>query len=139
MISLGYTFLTKEVNNALDAESFEMYLGFLHGIRYGRKSLALDMVEEFRQPVVDRLVIRLFNKRMITEYDFSAEEDQILLNEDGFQKFCREFERWMTDKSFSEGEMSFRSRIREQVSLLKKAVQTGADYVPFRWEGPTCI
>ena len=139
MISLGYTFLTKEVNNALDAESFEMYLGFLHGIRYGRKSLALDMVEEFRQPVVDRLVIRLFNKRMITEYDFSTEEDQILLNEDGFQKFCREFERWMTDKSFSEGEMSFRSRIREQVSLLKKAVQTGADYVPFRWEGPTCI
>lgn len=139
MISLGYTFLTKEVNNALDAESFEMYLGFLHGIRYGRKSLALDIVEEFRQPVVDRLVIRLFNKRMITEYDFSSEEDQILLNEDGFKKFCREFERWMTDKSFAEGEMSFRSRIREQVNLLKKAVQNGADYVPFRWEGPTCI
>lgn len=46
IISLGYTFLTKEVSNALDAESFEAYLGFLHGIRYGRKSLALDIVED---------------------------------------------------------------------------------------------
>lgn len=42
MISLGYTFLTREVSNALEGESFEMYLGFLHGIRYGRKSLPLD-------------------------------------------------------------------------------------------------
>lgn len=139
IISLGYTFLTKEVSNALEAESFEMYLGFLHGIRYGRKSLALDMVEEFRQPVVDRLTIRLFNKRMITKYDFSMEDDQILLNEEGFKKFCKEFERWMTDKSFSGNEMSFRSRIRAQVTRLKNSVQTGSEYSPWRWEGPTCI
>ncbi len=139
IISLGYTFLMKEVSNALVAESFEMYLGFLHGIHYGRKSLALDIVEEFRQPVVDRLVIRLFNKRMITEYDFSTEENQILLNEEGFKKFCKEFERWMTDKSFSGNEMSFRSRIREQVNGLKKAVQEGNRYIPWRWEGTTCI
>ena len=38
IISLAYTFLTKEMCSALDAESFETYLGFLHGIRYGRKS-----------------------------------------------------------------------------------------------------
>lgn len=139
MISLGYTFLTKEVSSALDSESFEMYLGFLHGIRYGRKSLALDMVEEFRQPVVDRMVIRFFNKRIFTEFDFSTEEDSILLNEDGFKKFCREFERWMTDKSFAGNEMSFRSRIREQAGRLKKAVQSGEMYLPFQWEGPTCI
>lgn len=139
IISLGYTFLTKEVNNVLDAESFEMYLGFLHGIRYGRKSLALDIVEEFRQPVVDRLTIRLFNKRIITEFDFSEEEDRILLNEDGFRKFCREFERWMTDKSFSGGEMSFRSRIRVQAGNLKRAIQNNESYFPYRWEGNTCI
>lgn len=139
IISLGYTFLTKEVSNALEAESFEMYLGFLHGIRYGRKSLPLDMVEEFRQPVVDRLVIRLFNKRIFTEFDFSQKDDGILLNEDGFRKFCKEFERWMTDKSFSGNEMSFRSRIKEQAGNLKKSIQGDQDYIPFRWEGPTCI
>lgn len=59
IISLTYTFLTKEICTALDSESFETYLGFLHGIRYGRKSLALDIVEEFRQPVADRFVLQI--------------------------------------------------------------------------------
>lgn len=66
IISLGYTFLTKEICSALEAESFEPYLGFLHGIRYGRKSLALDIIEEFRQPVIDRMALKLFNKRMLS-------------------------------------------------------------------------
>ena len=47
IISLGYTFLTKEICAVLEAESFEPYLGFLHGIRYGRKSLALDLLRNF--------------------------------------------------------------------------------------------
>lgn len=42
ILSLAYTFLTKEVASTLAAESFETYLGFLHGVRYGRRSLALD-------------------------------------------------------------------------------------------------
>ena len=63
ILSLAYTFLTREVCSILEAESFEPYLGFLHGIRYGRKSLALDLMEEFRQPVIDRLV--LMQKRYI--------------------------------------------------------------------------
>lgn len=130
LISLGYTFLTKEVSSALDAESFEMYLGFLHGIRYGRKSLALDMVEEFRQPVVDRFVVKVCNKRMINKFDFDAEDDRILLNEEGFKKFCVEFERWMTGN----GGVNYRSRIKKQAAELKKAILRKENYIPFRME-----
>lgn len=134
ILSLAYTLLTKEVCNALDAESFEPYLGFLHGIRYGRKSLALDMVEEFRQPIVDRLVIMLFNKRMLNKYDFSVEENgRIVLNEDGFRKFCSEYEGWMTGKNSSSGEDSFRNIIRDQIADLKKAVRENEDYHPYTW------
>lgn len=133
ILSLGYTFLTREVSAALEAESFEMYLGFLHGIRYGRKSLALDMVEELRQPVIDRLVIRLFNKQIFSEYDFDLETDAVMLSEEGFRKFCREYEKWMTDKSFSGSVKTFRSIIKEQAALLKKAIQQKESYVPFSW------
>lgn len=134
IISLAYTFLTKEVCNALEAESFEPYLGFLHGIRYGRKSLALDMMEEFRQPVVDRLVILLFNKRMIGKYDFEIPDDgRILLNEDGFKKFCKEYERWMNGRNTASGEKSFRRCIRNQIAGLKKAVSEGEEYRPYNW------
>lgn len=136
IISLAYTLLTKELCNVLDAESFEPYLGFLHGIRYGRKSLALDIIEEFRQPVVDRLVIILFNKRMIGKYDFEfPEEDRVILTEDGFRKFCTEYERWMNGKNSLAGNPSFRNLIRSQVKELKKAITEHRDYVPFRWEG----
>lgn len=135
MISLAYTFLTKEVSNALDAESFEAYLGFLHGIRYGRKSLALDIVEEFRQPVVDRLILVLFNKRMISKYDFEYPGDgSVILNEDGFRKFCTEYERWMNGKNSMSGEKSFRSVIHRQIALLKQAILKKEDYVPYHWK-----
>ena len=135
MISLAYTFLAKEVAGALDSESFETYLGFLHGIRYGRKSLALDVIEEFRQPVVDRLVILLFNKRVIGKYDFDFLEDgRVILSEEGFRKFCTEYEKWMSGGNASSGDSSFRSRIREQVAALKKSIVNGIEYRPYRWE-----
>lgn len=134
IISLAYTLLTKELCNSLDAESFEPYLGFLHGIRYGRKSLALDLIEEFRQPAVDRLVIILFNKRMLGKLDFDIEEDgKVILSEDGFRKFCKEYERWMDGRNTASGD-NFRKRIREQTDELKKAIRTGSPYHPYRWE-----
>ena len=135
IISLAYTFLTREVSNGLDSESFEPYLGFLHGIRYGRKSLALDIVEEFRQPVVDRLVLLLFNKRMINRMDFEEEEDRVLLTESGFQKFCKEYERWMNGKNSYAGDSSFRSRIHSQIAALKRSIRENTEYKPFYWEG----
>lgn len=135
LLSLGYTLLTKEVENALEAQSFETYLGFLHGIRYGRKSLALDLVEEFRQPVIDRLVLKMFNKALVTKYDFEIpEEGVVILNEDGFRRFCQAYERWMNGSDASAGDPCFRSRIREQVDKLKAAIWQKGMYEPYRWK-----
>ena len=132
ILSLGYTLLTKEVTGALEAESFETHLGFLHGIRYGRKSLGLDIVEEFRQPVIDRLVLKLFNKGMITKYDFEFPEEGVVnLTEEGFRHFCTAYERWMNGSDTTSGDKSFRSRLREQTAKLKRAIQYGEEYVPF--------
>ncbi len=132
IISLGYTFLTKEICTALDAESFETYLGFLHGIRYGRKSLALDVIEEFRQPIIDRMTVKLFNKRMLGKYDFELEDDRVMLNDDGFKKFCKEYERWMSgDAGGVNG--GFRSVIRRQIRQLKQSIQKHMPYQPYRW------
>lgn len=136
LISLGYTLLTKEVSSVLDAESFEMYLGFLHGIRYGRKSLPLDIVEEFRQPVIDMFVINICNKRIINRYDFSYEEDAIVLNEDGFKKFCKEFEDLMTGKK---GGLNYRNIIKQQVLHLKRMILKNEEYVPFSMEVKTDV
>ncbi len=133
IISLGYTLLTKEICAALDAESFEPYLGFLHGIRYGRKSLALDIIEEFRQPVIDRMARKMFNKQMLSKYDFDIQEDRVLLNDDGFRKFCAEYERWMGRNTGGE-ESGYRSIVRSQVAALKRSIRNGEMYQPYRWK-----
>lgn len=135
ILSLAYTLLTKEVAMALTAESFETHLGFLHGIRYGRKSLALDIVEEFRQPAVDRLVLKVFNKGIIGKYDFDYPEGRpVELNEEGFRRFCTAYEHWMNGSDTASSEKCFRSRIRDQAAALKKAVIGGEAYLPYSWE-----
>ena len=134
ILSLAYTFLTKEICSSLEAESFEPYLGFLHGIRYGRKSLALDIIEEFRQPVADRFVIFVFNKRIFGKYDFEDSEDMISLNEDGFKKFCSEYERWMNGKNSVSGEGSFRKVIHRQIASLKKCIMKREEYQRYAWK-----
>lgn len=130
VLSLVYAFLVKDLCMVLESESFEMYLGFLHGIRYGRKSLALDFVEEFRQPVGDRLVLYLFNKRMLRQEDFNEEDGGIFLTEDGFRKFCTEYEKWIL-KDVGDGK-NYREIMKMQAGKLKKAIQYGEQYEPYR-------
>lgn len=132
ILSLAYTFLTREVCSILEAESFEPYLGFLHGIRYGRKSLALDLMEEFRQPAIDRLALMLFNKQMLGVYDFESDEDgRVILTEDGYKTFCREYERWMSGRNSNSRDSSFRNRIKQQVAAFRRTIQNDEPYVPF--------
>ena len=67
------------------------------------------------------------------EYDFDLSDEQVLLNEDGFKKFCLEYEKWMM-RTGTLSERNFRQIIKKQVSILKKSIQNQTDYIPFSWE-----
>lgn len=54
VLSFGYTLLTNEMFSLVTAHGMDPYIGNLHGISYGRPSLALDLVEEFRHSFIDR-------------------------------------------------------------------------------------
>lgn len=127
LLSLGYTFLAKEVSSALQTHSFEMYLGFLHGIRYGRQSLPLDMMEEFRQPIVDRYVLNVCGKRIINSFDFDTTGELPALTDAGFKKFCVTYEDCL--KSGENG--GKRALIKKQAAALKQTVLKGTEYVPY--------
>jgi CRISPR-associated protein Cas1 len=70
LLSLGYTILQGHVTTAIAATGLELYGGFLHSDRSGKPSLALDLLEEFRQPVIDRLVARIIIKKQLKSDDF---------------------------------------------------------------------
>jgi len=74
LLNYGYGVLYAQVEQALLLAGLDPYAGFLHTDRPGKSSLVLDMIEEFRQCVVDRTIIGLLNKRVPLEQD----EEQLL-------------------------------------------------------------
>lgn len=65
LLSFGYGMLRSSVHGALEQVGLDPYLGFLHGIRPAKPALALDLMEEFRPLLVDRLVLTLANRDQI--------------------------------------------------------------------------
>ncbi len=72
MLSLLYTLLTHDCRSAAEAVGLDPAVGFLHRDRPGRPSLALDLMEELRPIMVDRLVLSLINRRQLRAADFVA-------------------------------------------------------------------
>jgi len=70
LLSLGYTLLLNQVIAAVSLVGFDPYFGTLHSIDYGRPSLALDLMEEWRPIIVDTLVLSVFNLKVLTPSDF---------------------------------------------------------------------
>jgi CRISP-associated protein Cas1 len=70
VLSLLYTFLMNRVYAAVRIAGLDPYPGFLHSIDYGRYSLVLDLMEEFRTIIADTLTLSLFNLKILQRRDF---------------------------------------------------------------------
>lgn len=88
MLSLAYTLIANDCAAALETVGLDPYVGFLHALRPGRTSLALDMMEEFRAYLGDRFVLSLINKRQISPKDFLYQGDSgVILTDSGRKTF----------------------------------------------------
>ncbi|MDA3915702.1 MAG: CRISPR-associated endonuclease Cas1 [Deltaproteobacteria bacterium] len=76
VLSLLYTFLLNKVYAGVRTAGLNPYPGFLHTIDYGRYSLVLDLMEEFRSIIVDTLTISLFNLKILKSDDFQINPPQ---------------------------------------------------------------
>lgn len=137
LLSFGYTLVTNEIFSLLLATGFDPYIGYLHGIEYGRPSLALDMVEEFRHSLVDRFTLYLINNRIISAADFAERDDGgFFLEPASLKKYFEEYEKRMNHfllTQETDREVSYRQILRRQVRKLSKTIQTGVPYDP--WTG----
>jgi CRISPR-associated protein Cas1 len=84
LLSFLYTLLTHDCRSAAESVGLDPAVGFLHRDRPGRPSLALDLMEEMRPALVDRLALSLVNRRQIRIRDFSLQDNgAVLLTEEG--------------------------------------------------------
>ena len=72
LLSFLYTLLVHDCRSALEGVGLDPQIGFLHELRSGRPSLALDLMEEFRTVVADRIALSLVNLRQVTKRDFKV-------------------------------------------------------------------
>jgi len=74
VLSLLYTFLMNRIYAAVRITALDPYVGSLHSIDYGRHSLVLDLMEEFRPIIADTLTLSLFNLKILKKEDFYVEK-----------------------------------------------------------------
>ena len=98
LLSFGYSLLTRECLSTLSAVGFDAYRGFYHQPRFGRPSLALDIMEPFRPLIVDSVVIRTINNGELQAKDFIVTPLGTNLTDAGRKKFIAAFERRMAEE-----------------------------------------
>jgi CRISPR-associated protein Cas1 len=84
LLSFLYSLLMNDCRSALEAVGLDPQLGFLHAVRPGRAALALDLQEEFRSVLADRLALTLINRGQLKARDFDNREGgAVMLNDQG--------------------------------------------------------
>jgi len=112
LLSFVYALLANDAASALEGTGLDPQVGFLHALRPGRLSLALDLMEEFRPWFADRLVLTLINRKQVNLQDFDIKPGgSVLLAESGRKKVL----------------IAYQQRKQEELShpLYKKKVPLG--------------
>jgi CRISPR-associated protein Cas1 len=135
LLSLGYALLRHDIQSAINLVGFDPYLGYLHTQRYGRPSLALDLMEEFRPLVVDAVVLSGLNKRAIAPSDFTTEplSGAVSLTPDGLRTFLRLYELKKQSKfkhPVLQTQCTYQESFEIQARLLAKYLLAQTDKYP---------
>ena len=136
LLSFGYTLLFNNVLSLIIAEGLSPYFGNFHYGERKKPYLAFDLMEEFRSPIVDSLVLTLINNSILKVEDFEqiADNGAIYLTDKSRKKFLNRFEKRMNEKathSTVQSPTSYRGAIQLQIKLYKRSLLASATYIPF--------
>ena len=115
LLNYGYAFLEREVRIAVAFAGMDARIGFFHANDGRKDSLIFDLMEFFRQPVIDRFILSLFNKKMIQPDHFATTPEECRLTDDGRIVFCTRYEEYMAKKYREYGDKTSRDVINERV------------------------
>jgi len=136
MLNFGYqAILFPEVWKAVSYAGLDFYAGYLHADRSGKPSLVLDMMEEFRQQLVDRTLIGLITKSVIKPNEIiatEAVEEGRVLSKEVIKVLLASFqERLDSEVMFNGQKGSLKSFIHLQPRCVVRFLLKEADYAPF--------
>ncbi|HEX9654130.1 MAG TPA: CRISPR-associated endonuclease Cas1 [bacterium] len=138
MLSLGYTLLYSHMSSLLQMHGVDPYLGFFHEPKRGHAALASDMIEEWRCPMVDALVLRVINTKQITPTDFIKTGKRCTMTPKSLELFTNAFEKRLQKyKTFPSAAATdpvggLTGQVRQLIRVL---LEKQTDYVPISVSG----
>ena len=137
VLSFVYTLLTREISSALETVGLDPAAGYLHTLRPGRPSFALDLIEELRAPLCDRFTLSLLNLGQLGEKDFERDSEAVFLNDRGRRTVLAS---WQKRKAEAVQHPFLREKIpigmipHAQAMLFARVLRGDLDrYPPFVW------
>jgi CRISPR-associated protein Cas1 len=138
LLSYVYTLLAHDVRSALETVGLDPQVGFLHRDRSGRPGLALDIMEEFRPVIADRLVLSLINRAQVNKKNFTkAASGAITMDETARRTVLIEYQNRKQDEVYHpyiEETVKIGLLFFVQANLLARHIRGDIDgYPPFFW------
>lgn len=135
VINYASALLREHVVVAIEGAGLDPSLSFLHRPTLSRPTLAFDLMEEWRPPLVDALALTLARRREVTARSVARTGDGFRLDGDARRSIVRRFEERLEDTvtSGSGVKQSFRRHLASQVRSLTTWLRDGRPYEPFLW------
>lgn len=139
LLSFLYTLVMHDVRSALEAVGLDPAVGFLHRDRPGRPGLALDLMEEFRPFIADRLALSLINLNQVQNKGFrKLETGAVLMDDDTRKAVLVAYQKRKQDEimhPFIEEKVTLGLLFHVQALLMARHVRGDLDgYPPFIWK-----
>jgi len=153
LLSFVYSLILRDVTTACELIGLDPYLGFFHAIDYGRPSMALDLMEEFRPIIADSIMLEAVNRPFVSLADFEqvdltekeSERDEneapresltaVYLAASGREKIIAMYENRVNDESmfhYQEQQVSYRYIFQMQAQAMARLILGEArEYAPF--------
>lgn len=137
VLSFLYAMLAHDYRSALEGVGLDPCVGFLHAMRPGRPSLALDMMEELRAPLCDRLTLSLINLRVLSEREFTLSPTAVYLNDKGRKEVLTAWQKRKTETithEYLDEQIPIGLIPHVQAQLMARSIRGELrHYPPFLW------
>lgn len=123
MLSLGYSMLFNEIMSDVLSIGMHPYVGFMHRIAKGHPALVSDLIEEWRAPLVDSMVLAMVKRNMLTSDMFETTDEGCFLNTEARKIYLQTYNKKLrSDNQYLDGKYTYRESIRQQCRRYASAI-----------------
>jgi CRISPR-associated protein Cas1 len=136
MLNYGYAIIQADIWRTLHLAGLDPYCGFLHSDRKGRTSLVFDLMEEFRQQIVDKTVLSILNRKQVNVKDFELKNSNMIILDKARRLLIKTIQLKLSSKiDFNGKNVKYNDIILYQARLIGKFLENKEKYVGFylRW------